>query len=136
MAVAAITGKKCTFSIGATPYTAWVRSFEPSAEKPGETVATWGEDVAYTGTPNYSASLSFVFDPTTTSLGAALEDALEDSTPVTFTVVMGPSGASASRVFTSWLVTSYTDAAAADGLVEGTATFTGSTKFATTYDTP
>jgi type IV secretory pathway VirB2 component (pilin) len=40
MAVTAVKGKSCTFTIGTTSFSAWVTSLEISGEKKAETVAT------------------------------------------------------------------------------------------------
>lgn len=129
MAVTSVRGKQCTFTIGTTAYTAWVTQLEVSAEKKSETVSTWGEDVAYAGTPEYSADLQFVFDPSSSSLGKAMETAFSASTTVTIALAMG----AATRSLGSWLVTAYSDSMPADGLVTGKATLTGSAFWTTTY---
>ena len=129
MAVTKVTGKNCTFSIGTTSYTAYVTSLELSAEKSSETVSTWGEDIAYAGTPEYSGTVQFVFDPGTSSLGKAMESAFSTSTTVTISLAMG----TATRSLGSWLVTSYSETMPADGLVTGEAGLTGSALWTTTY---
>ena len=80
------------------------------------------------GNPSYSASASFVFDPNDSSFGAAMEDAFDTQTPVTLTVAYS----TASRVFTNWLVTGYSDDAPAEGLVTCQVELTGD-MWATTY---
>lgn len=128
MPITAVPGKSCTLTIGGTSYTAWVTNLTTSGDKAGDTVATWGEDVAYAGNPSYTASASFVFDPNDSSFGAAMEDAFDTQTPVTLTVAYG----TASRVFTNWLVTGYSDDAPAEGLVTCQVELTGD-MWATTY---
>lgn len=133
MAVVAVKGKECTLTIGATAYTGWVQGLESAKEKAIETVPTWGEDVAFfTGTQTNTGTLTFLFDPRTSALGPALEDAFDDDTPVTLTVAMG----TASRVYTNWQVASYSDSAPADGLLTCNASLVGSTPWVTTYDAP
>ena len=129
MAVTTATGKNCTFTIGTTAYTAYVTQLEVSAEKKSETVSTWGEDVAYAGAAEYSADLQFVFSPSSSSLGKAMESAFSTGTTVTIALAMG----AATRSLGSWLVTSYSDSMPADGLVTGKATLTGSALWTTTY---
>ena len=131
MAITSVKGKSCTFTIGTTAYTAWVTSLELSAEKASETVSTWGEDVAYAGTPSYTGTVQFMFDPTTSSLGRALETAFSTSTTVTIALAQG----TATRSLTSYLVTSYSESMPADGLVTGEAGLTGSSLWTTTYST-
>lgn len=129
MAITAVKGKECTFTIGTTAYTAWVTSLELSAEKSSDTVATWGEDVAFAGTPSYSGTVSFLFDPNDTSLGAAVESAFDNETEITIALVQG----AATKSLTGWLVTSYSESMPADGLVTGQAGLTGSSLWVTTY---
>jgi hypothetical protein len=131
MAITSVKGKSCTFTIGATPYTAWVTSLELSAEKSSETVATWGEDVAYAGTPSYTGTVQFLFEPTSTSLGKAMETAFSSGTTVTIALAQG----TATRSLTAYLVTSYSESMPADGLVTGEAGLTGSSLWTTTYST-
>jgi hypothetical protein len=129
MAITSVKGKSCTFTISSTAYTAWVTSLELSAEKSSETVATWGEDVAYAGTPSYTGTVQFLFDPTTGSLGKALETAFSTSTTITISLAQG----TATRSLTAYLVTSYSESMPADGLVTGEAGLTGSSLWTTTY---
>lgn len=129
MAITAVKGKECTFTIGTTSYTAWVTSLELSGEKSSDTVATWGEDVAFAGTPSYSGTVSFLFDPSTSSLGNAMETAFDAESSVTIALVQGI----ATKSLTGWLVTSYSESMPADGLVTGQAGLTGSTLWETTY---
>lgn len=136
MAVTPVKGKQCTLEIGATAYTGWVQGLESTKERASETVPTWGEDIAFTGSATHTGTLTFVFDPMTSSLGAALEDAYDDDTAVTLTVKMGPAATQATRTYTNWKVVSYSDSAPADGLATCTAALAGSTPFTTTYDTP
>jgi hypothetical protein len=131
MAVTAVKGKSCTFSIGTTSYTAWVTSLELNAEKKSETVSTWSEDVAYAGPPSYEGTVQFVFDPSTTSLGKAMETAFSTSTTVSISLAQG----TATRSLGSWLVTSYKESMPADGIVTGEAGLTGSSLWTTTYTT-
>lgn len=131
MAVSAVRGKDCTFTISSTSYTAYVTSLDVSGEKSSETVATWGEDVAYAGAPTYSGTVQFLFDPTDSSIGAAMESAFASGTTITISLAMG----AATRSLTSWIVTSYSDNAPADGLVTGQAGLSGSTLWSTTYTT-
>lgn len=132
MAVTAVKGKSCTFTIGSTAYTAWVTSLELSAEKSSETVATWGEDVAYAGSPTYEGTVQFLFDPSATALGKAMEDAFASTTAtVTISLAMG----TATRSLSAWLVTSYSESMPADGIVTGEAGLTGSSLWTTTYST-
>lgn len=132
MAVVAVKGKECTLTIGATAYTGWVQGLESAKEKATETVPTWGEDVAFTGSQTNTGTLTFLFDPMTSALGPALEDAFDDDTLVTLTVAMG----TASRVYTNWQVSSYSDSAPAEGLLTCNASLIGSTPWVTTYDAP
>ena len=130
MAIEAITGKKCTITVDEVPYTAWITSFDVSAEKAGETVAVWGpEDVPYGGRPSYSAQASLLFDPNAGSFGDAMEAALAAEAPVDISVDMG----GAVRTLSGWLVTSYSDNAPADSLVTCQVGFTGAGLWATTY---
>jgi hypothetical protein len=129
MPVTSVKGKSCTFTIGTTAYTAWVTSLELSGEKSSETVATWGEDVAYAGSPTYEGTVQFLFDPSASSLGKAMETAFSSSTTVTISLAMG----TATRSLGSWLVTSYSESMPADGLVTGEAGLTGSAFWTTTY---
>ena len=131
MAITSVKGKSCTFTIGTTAYTAWVTSLELSAEKASETVSTWGEDVAYAGTPSYEGTVQFLFDPSSSSLGKAMETAFSTSTTVTIALAQG----TATRSLTSYLVTSYSESMPADGLVTGEAGLTGSALWTTTYST-
>jgi hypothetical protein len=132
MAITAVKGKQCTFTIGTTAYTAWVTNLELSAEKSSETVATWGEDVAYAGTPAYSGTVSFLFDPSSSSLGKAMETAFAGTTT---TVTIALAQGTATRALTNYLVTSYSESLPADGLVTGEAGLTGSSLWTTTYST-
>ena len=129
MAVTSVKGKNCTFSIGTTSYTAWVTQLEVSAEKKSETVSTWSEDVAYGGAPEYSGEVQFVFDPSTSSLGKAMEVAFSTGTTITVSLAMG----AATRSLAGWQVTAYSDSAPGDGLVTGKASLTGSSMWTTTY---
>ena len=129
MAVTSVTGKNCTFTIGTTAYTAYVTSLELSAEKSSETVSTWGEDIAYAGSPTYEGTVQFVFSPSTSSLGKALEAAFAASTTISISLAQG----AATRSLSGWLVTSYSESAPADGLVTGEAGLTGSSLWTTTY---
>ena len=129
MPVTPVKGKECTLTIGAVAYTGWVQGLESSKEKSSETVATWGEDVAYTGQQTNTGNLTFLFDPNTSALGPALETAFDGDDPVTLVVAMG----AATRTYTNWLVTSYSDSAPAEGLLTCTAALTGSTPWTTTY---
>ena len=133
MAIEAITGKQCTITIDATAYTAWLTTLSGTNSKSSTTVATWGENVAYRGTPDFSASGSLVFDPNTGSLSEALEAALDDDT-ATITMVVDLGGAT--RTYTDWLVTDYSDDAPADGLVTATFTISGPAMPVTVYVTP
>jgi hypothetical protein len=131
MAITAVKGKQCTFTIGGTTYTA-VTSMTISGEKESETVATWGEDVAYTGNPTYSGEVSFLFEPTAASLGKAMETAFASTTAtVTIALVQG----AASKSLGSWQVTSYSEEMPADGLVTGQAGLIGSAIWTSTYTT-
>jgi hypothetical protein len=129
MAITSVKGKQCTFTIGTTAYSAWVTSLELSAEKSSETVATWGEDVAYAGSPTYEGTVQFLFDPSSTSLGKAMETAFASSTTVTIALAQG----TATKSLTAYLVTSYSESMPADGLVTGEAGLTGSSLWTTTY---
>ena len=130
MAITAVKGKQCTFTIGSTAYTAWVTNFDLSGEKSSETVATWGEDVAFAGAPSYSATVSFLFDPSTGSLGKAMETAFASTTA---TVTIALAQGAASRSLGSWQVTAYSESMPADGLVTGEAGLVGSAIWTTTY---
>ena len=130
MAITAVKGKQCTFTIGATAYTAWITSMDLSGEKSNETVATWGEDVAYTGSPSYSGTVSFLFDPSAGSLGKAMETAFASSTA---TVTIALAQGTATRSLGSWSVSSYSESLPADGLVTGEAGLIGSAIWTTTY---
>jgi hypothetical protein len=131
MAITSVKGKSCTFTIGTTAYSAWVTSLELSAEKSSETVATWSEDVAYAGTPSYTGTVQFLFDPSSTSLGKAMETAFSTSTTITIALAQG----TATRSLSAYLVTSYSESMPADGLVTGEAGLTGSSLWTTTYST-
>jgi hypothetical protein len=129
MPIEAGTGKQCTISIDSTAYTAWVETFDTSGAKSSSTESTWGEDVQFNGTPEYTASIAGMFDPNETSLGAVLEEAFgADSQHDIATDYFG-----AGRVFTDWRVVAYSDNAPADGLVKFTAELSGSAKWVTTY---
>lgn len=130
MAIEAITGKRCTITIDTTDYTAWLTNMTNTSTKASTTVATWGEDVAYKGTPDFSASGSLVFDPNTGSLSEALEDALADDT-ATITLVVDLGGAT--RTYTGWIVTEYSDDAPADGLVTASFSISGPAQPTTVY---
>jgi hypothetical protein len=108
-----------------------VTSLELSAEKSSETVATWGEDVAYAGSPTYEGTVQFLFDPSSTSLGSAMETAFSSGTTVTIALAQG----TLTRSLGSWQVTSYSESLPADGLVTGEAGLTGSSLWTTTYST-
>jgi hypothetical protein len=132
MAITAVKGKQCTFTIGTTAYTAWVTNASPKGEKTSDTVATWGEDVAFAGAPSYAMDVSFLFDPSAGSLGKAMETAFASTTAtVTISMALG----AATRSFTTWSVTSYSEELPADGLVSGQAGLIGSSMWATTYTT-
>lgn len=131
MAVEAITGKKCTLKIGTTQYEGWITNFTTTGDKASETVPTWGEDVAYVGTPSYTATASFLFDPNDSAFGPAMETAFQAETPVTLEVAYG----TATRTLTNWLVSSYSDDAPADGLVTCECGMTGPGMWATVYAT-
>jgi hypothetical protein len=131
MAITSVKGKSCTFSIGTTSYTAWVTSLELNAEKSSETVSTWSEDVAYAGTPSYEGTVQFLFDPSSTSLGKAMETAFSNSTTISISLAQG----TATRSLSNYLVTSYSESMPADGLVTGEAGLTGSSLWSTTYTT-
>jgi hypothetical protein len=131
MPITSVKGKSCTFTIGTTAYSAWVTSLELSAEKSSETVATWSEDVAYAGTPSYTGTVQFLFDPSGTSLGKAMETAFSTSTTITIALAQG----TATRSLSAYLVTSYSESMPADGLVTGEAGLTGSSLWTTTYST-
>ena len=131
MAITSVKGKSCTFTIGTTAYTAYVTSLELSAEKSSETVATWGEDVAYAGTPSYTGTVQFLFDPSSSSLGKALETAFSSSTTISISLAQG----TATRALSNYLVTAYSESMPADGLVTGEAGLTGSSLWTTTYST-
>ena len=131
MAVTSVKGKSCTFTIGSTAYTAYVTSLELSGEKDSETVATWGEDVAYTGAATYEGTVQFLFDPSSSSLGKAMETAFSSGTTVSISLAMG----TASRSLASWLITSYSESMPADGIVTGEAGLRGSAIWTTTYST-
>lgn len=130
MAITAVKGKQCTFAIGTASYTAWVTSLELSGEKNSETVATWGEDVAFAGAPSYSGTVSFLFDPSSSSLGKAMEAAFASTTA---TVTISLAQGAATKSLSAWMVTSYSESMPADGLVTGQAGLTGSTLWTTTY---
>jgi predicted secreted protein len=132
MPITAVKGKQCTFTIGTTAYTAWVTSMDLSGEKASETVATWGEDVAYAGAPSYNATVSFLFDPSSSSLGKAMETAFASTTA---TVSIALAQGAASKSLGSWSVTAYSESMPADGLVTGEASLTGSSIWTTTYTT-
>jgi hypothetical protein len=136
MPVTPVKGKQCTLEIGATTYTGWVQGLDSGKEKSTETVATWGEDVAFTGSQTNTGELTFLFDPMTSALGPALETAFDTDAAVTLTVKMGPAATQASRVYTNWKVASYSDSAPAEGLVSCKASLIGSSSWVTTYDTP
>ena len=131
MAITSVKAKQCTFSIGTFAYSAWVTSLELSAEKSSETVATWGEDVAYAGSPTYEGTVQFLFDPSGASLGKAMETAFSTSTTITIALAQG----TATKSLTAYLVTSYSESMPADGLVTGEAGLTGSSLWTTTYST-
>ena len=128
MAVTAVRGKDCTLKIGSNIYTGWVQGLDTSGERASEMVPTWGEDVAYTGARTNTGELTFLFDPTTSALGPALEGAFEDATKVTLEVAMG----TATRTYTGWSVTAYSDSLPADGLATCKASLIGP-DWATTY---
>ena len=132
MAITAVKGKQCTFTIGTTAYTAHVTEMSLSGDKNSETVATWGEQVAYAGSPTYTGSVSFLFDPTSSSLGKAMEAAFASTTA---TVTISLAQGAASKSLSGWSVTSYSESMPADGLVTGEASITGSTIWTTTYTT-
>jgi hypothetical protein len=130
MAITAVKGKQCTFTIGTTAYTAWVTNMDLSGEKSTDTVATWGEDVAFASSPTFSGTVSFLFDPGTGSLGKAMETAFASTTAtVTIALVQG----TATRSLGSWTVSSYSESLPADGLVTGEAGLIGSAIWTTTY---
>ena len=131
MPITSVKGKQCTFTIGTTAYSAWVTSLELSAQKSSETVATWSEDVAYAGTPSYTGTVQFLFDPSASSLGRAVESAFSTGTTVSISLAQG----TATRSLTAYLVTSYSESMPADGLVTGEAGLTGSSLWTTTYST-
>ena len=133
MPITAITGKQCTITIDATPYTAWLTTLSTASSKSSTTVATWGEDVAYRGTPDYSATGELVFDPNEGSLSEALEAAFADD-DATIDLVVDLGGAT--RTYTAWQVSEYSDDAPADGLVTASFTITGSAMPTTVYVTP
>lgn len=130
MAITAVKGKQCTFTIGTTSYTAYVTEMSLSGEKNSETVATWGEQVAYAGSPSYTGEISFLFDPTSSSLGKAMEAAFASTTA---TVTISLAQGAASKSLSAWSVTAYSESMPADGLVTGQASITGSTMWTTTY---
>lgn len=132
MPITSVKGKQCTFTIGTTAYTAWITNMDLSAEKSSETVATWGEDVAYAGAPSYSGTVSFLFDPSAGSLGKAMETAFASTTA---TVTIALAQGTLTRSLGSWQVTSYSESLPADGLVTGEAGLTGSSLWTTTYST-
>jgi hypothetical protein len=133
MAITAVKGKQCTFTIGTTTYQAFITNMDISGEKSSDTVATWGEQVAFTGPATYSGTVSFLFDPSgSTSLGKAMETAFSSTTAtVTIALVQG----AASKSLGSWQVTSYSESMPADGLVSCEAGLIGSTIWTTTYTT-
>ena len=130
MAITAVKGKQCTFTIGTTAYTAWVTNLDLAGDKPAESVATWGEQVAFTGAPTYTGSVSFLFDPTSSSLGKAMETAFASTTA---TVTISLAQGTATKSLAAWSVSSYSESMPADGLVTGEAGITGSTMWTTTY---
>jgi hypothetical protein len=132
MAITAVKGKQCTFTIGTTAYTAWITNLDLSAEKSTDTVATWGEDVAFASAPSYSGTVSFLFDPSASSLGKAMEVAFASTTA---TVTIALAQGTATRSLAAWQVTSYSESLPADGLVTGEAGLTGSALWTTTYST-
>lgn len=132
MAITSVPGKSCTFTIGTTTYQAWITNMDLSAEKSSDTIATWGEDVVFAGTPTYSGTVSFLFDSRATSLGKAMETAFASTTA---TVTIALAQGAATRSLGSWQVTSYSESLPADGLVTGEAGLTGSTLWTTTYTT-
>ena len=132
MAITAVKGKQCTFTIGTTAYTAWITNLDLSAEKSTDTVATWGEDVAYAAAPTYSGTVAFLFDPSASRLGKAMEVAFASTTA---TVTIALAQGTATRSLAAWQVTSYSESLPADGLVTGEAGLTGSTLWTTTYST-
>lgn len=133
MPITAITGKQCTITIDSVAYTAWLTNLTTTSSKTSTTVATWGEDVIYRGTPDFSATGELVFDPNTGSLSEALEAALaDDDATIDLSVDLG----GAVRVYTDWKVTDYSDDAPADGLVTASFTISGPSMPTTTYVTP
>jgi hypothetical protein len=130
MAITAVKGKQCTFTIGTTAYTAWVTNLDLSGEKSTDTVATWGEDVAFAAAPTFSGTVSFLFDPTASSLGKAMEAAFASNTA---TVTIALAQGVATKSLTAWIVNSYSESMPADGLVTAEAGISGSTMWTTTY---
>lgn len=133
MAIEAITGKRCTITIDTVAYTAWLTNLSSSNTKASTTVATWGEDVAYKGTPDFSASGALVFDPNVGSLSEALEAALDDDAA---TIIMVVDLGGATRTYTDWIVTEYSDDAPADGLVTASFSISGPAQPVTVYVAP
>jgi hypothetical protein len=126
----ATTGKACTVTVDSLVAEGWVTSRGATLNRPGETVAAWGQDWTYQGTAENSATMDFVWDPSASSLGALLEAACAAGTPVT--IVEDLDGAT--RTYTDWLVTSYEDTAPADANLSGTASLIGATAFSTVYE--
>lgn len=124
-----VTGKQCTFTIGSDSYDGQITGASASAEKSVETVAAWGADHVYAGTPSFSLSVESLFFSDDESLQAAVEAALDANTPVTIVVDMG----AATRTYTNYLVSTYSDDAPADGVITASIGFTGPALFTTVY---